>query len=338
MTLLKNIRESLLFLIASRETLMLFTEDDEIKDFLKNEATDYEILSLLIDGVFPEEKYNLDEEVRLFDILNEQTLLVESVFAEVFGADLIEPMKKLHSPYPLSSTKPNMDHQLKYLEEKPLSKAAQLQLQRSRERLKRARELAKSKELAKAAEKGKEVVAKTAEKAKGVVKKVVPGKKKPVKDVLPAGWGDAGAGAKPAVGTTKTHGDVIKAAQSGLKTKLDAIGKAATSAGQAISQAIKGASPEQLAIGGGALAALALYGSYKTYKRFLGKAARACKGKKGADKTVCMKNYKIAAYNGQIKDLQAASKGCSKSKNPKQCVGKINQKIQKLKTKILKAK
>jgi hypothetical protein len=167
MTLDKNIRESLLFMIAAREALTLFSEDVKVKNFLISEATDYEILSLLLNGVFPKEKYNLEEEILLFDKLQEQFLICKENLAEAFGVDILEPMKKIHTPYPFSSSKPNMEHQKKYLEEKKLSRAALLQLQRSRERIEKARELAKQgKGVKQAAEKGEEVIKKTADVAK----------------------------------------------------------------------------------------------------------------------------------------------------------------------------
>lgn len=83
-----------------------------------------------------------------------------------------------------------------------------------------------------------------------------------------------------------------------------------------------------------ALAALIVTVSYKFYKRFLSKSARACKGKSGIEKTSCMKRYQIEARKGQIAQLQKGMKICSKSKNPTKCRLKIDGKIRKLKTQL----
>ena len=74
----------------------------------------------------------------------------------------------------------------------------------------------------------------------------------------------------------------------------------------------------------------------KLYKRFLTKAARACKGKSGTEKTLCMKEYRIKALEMQIKELQKAKKYCAKSKNPVKCKHLLDSKIYKLRMKIQK--
>jgi len=75
--------------------------------------------------------------------------------------------------------------------------------------------------------------------------------------------------------------------------------------------------------------------SYKAYKSYLSKAARACSGKKGAEKTSCMQKFKVQATKEKIKVLQngMASK-CSKSKDPNACKKNIQKKINKEKAKL----
>jgi hypothetical protein len=93
-------------------------------------------------------------------------------------------------------------------------------------------------------------------------------------------------------------------------------------------------SPTGLAIGGAALGALAIYGATKTYKRFFSKAAKACAGMSGGDKTRCMNRYKVQGLQAQIKDLQGGASVCQKSKNPDKCQGVITQKMASLQKKI----
>lgn len=88
------------------------------------------------------------------------------------------------------------------------------------------------------------------------------------------------------------------------------------------------------AVGGVVLATALLYGGYQTYKRFFSKAAKACAGKSFSEKTQCMENFKKQAIQAQIKDLQAGSKACAKSKDPGVCKSKIQKKISKLQSKL----
>jgi hypothetical protein len=83
-----------------------------------------------------------------------------------------------------------------------------------------------------------------------------------------------------------------------------------------------------------AVAALVLTVAHATYKRFLSKAARACKGLSGDNKTSCMNRYKREATKKQVSDLTLGIQGCSKTKNPLKCKQKIGNKINKLKAQL----
>ncbi len=85
-----------------------------------------------------------------------------------------------------------------------------------------------------------------------------------------------------------------------------------------------------------ALAAAIITTSVVIYKRFLAKAARACKGKSGTVKSDCINNFKIKAHKEQIKKLSKDKSLCKKSKNPAKCVYKVGNKIAKIKKKIQK--
>jgi len=84
-------------------------------------------------------------------------------------------------------------------------------------------------------------------------------------------------------------------------------------------------------IGGAALAALVIAGSYKIYKNYFSKAAKSCKGKSGEEKTACMTNYRENAYKLQQDVLKKSLDMSNKSKDPSVFKKKIEIQIRKLK-------
>jgi hypothetical protein len=89
-----------------------------------------------------------------------------------------------------------------------------------------------------------------------------------------------------------------------------------------------------MGIGGAVAAALIITVAYKMYKRFLSKAARACKHKSGDEKTSCMNKYKKEALKQRIKALNQGMASCSKTKNTGKCKQKITGKIRKLQAQL----
>lgn len=89
-------------------------------------------------------------------------------------------------------------------------------------------------------------------------------------------------------------------------------------------------------VGGAALAALGGYGAYKLMQRMFSKAAQACKGLSGSQKTTCMNNFKKKALQQQISELNKAAQACNKTKNPDKCKEKIAKKVQAITLKIQK--
>lgn len=87
-----------------------------------------------------------------------------------------------------------------------------------------------------------------------------------------------------------------------------------------------------------ALATLTGYVLKKISQRTLSKGAKACRGKSGKDKTLCMKQYEIEVVKLQMKVLQKTLAACNKSKNPGMCKAKMNIKIEKIKKTIEKLK
>jgi hypothetical protein len=87
-------------------------------------------------------------------------------------------------------------------------------------------------------------------------------------------------------------------------------------------------------IGGIVLAAIIATAAYKVYKGYLSKAAKACQGRKGEDKTKCMKDYKRKAVQEEIKAMTKLMSECSKSKEPVKCKNAIKKKIDSKKKKL----
>ena len=70
------------------------------------------------------------------------------------------------------------------------------------------------------------------------------------------------------------------------------------------------------------------------YKRFLSKAARACAGMGGTEKTACMNKFKQDVIKAQINTLQSGLAKCAKTKDPDKCKAKVIKQIAKLKAKL----
>ena len=78
------------------------------------------------------------------------------------------------------------------------------------------------------------------------------------------------------------------------------------------------------------------YASYKLYKRFMSKAAKACQDKKGKVKTICMNQYQLKALEASKKPFTDGMKNCSKAKEVQACKAKFNKKINAINKRITK--
>jgi len=89
-----------------------------------------------------------------------------------------------------------------------------------------------------------------------------------------------------------------------------------------------------------ATAALAVtfWAAHKMYKRFLTKAARACKSLSGRAKTACMLGHQVQGLEKAKAVIVKASASCSAAKDPSKCKEKIGKKIAKYDKRITKAK
>jgi hypothetical protein len=87
-----------------------------------------------------------------------------------------------------------------------------------------------------------------------------------------------------------------------------------------------------------AVVGMAAYAAVKVYKSKLSSAARACKGKKGDEKKVCMAKAKVSAYQAQIQALASKKNVCSKAKDTAKCKARIDKKVANMKAKLAKVK
>ena len=83
-----------------------------------------------------------------------------------------------------------------------------------------------------------------------------------------------------------------------------------------------------------AVAAAVAAASYAVYKRYLSRAAQACAGKGGDEKTLCMQNYKRAATQQRMANMKRNMSKCQQTGDPRHCQGKIKQTIDHLKSKL----
>jgi len=396
----QSIAESILFLLSARESLCYMVEGssvdhkDTLKNFLMNEASDYEIMHMLIHEEMPNEKYNFSDEVRLFSDLKEQVLINFSTIGKYLGEDAVTFINKVDTVYPdFSSAAPILefqldtkDHVLNELFDKEgtgIQKAIDFfkgigskhtidadATGKKVDAIKKSISsyLGAAGRKAVATGKGEVAVLKLTNKGvdPAVARKMVASQKGLLSKIGVDNYVKGAAGQvkraaalakdKAAAATdaaqSKAIGGAAKAGEKmglrggptpqapGMAAKaakmLATIKLKAQAAGPALSQAVT--SPAGMAVGGAALAALALYASVKVYKRFMSKAAKSCAGQSGSAKTMCMKKYQHSAIGAQVKDLTSAMSACAKSKSPEKCKVPIQKKISKLQVKMQKMK
>ena len=135
-----NLQESLLFSISARETLCLLVNESkishktELKSFLINEATNYQIMSLIIDGILPLDEINYFDELVLFERMRIEVKENKDFIYELFGVDLFDDItKKVDSINPeFFNVKPlledNMDPKIRSMLDSAKKAAAKVDL------------------------------------------------------------------------------------------------------------------------------------------------------------------------------------------------------------------
>jgi len=106
-----NYNDSVLFLLSARMALKESIElssiesKDRLKEFILKEASDYQVMSLLVDGVLPEEKQNKEAERIIFSRLKEQLIFNYDIISEVISSTLTNNIIfEVDSIYPKYST------------------------------------------------------------------------------------------------------------------------------------------------------------------------------------------------------------------------------------------
>lgn len=351
-----NLGDSLLFMLSCREALAGIVESSSIptsergrtKDFLFNEATDYQIMSLILKGELPKEKYNIYEETILHMELKEQVLMLseflDSQFGEGISLNIITEIGPLYPNY--SSSKPIVEFLLSS-KGKVISEGPAAEVGGAAEKVNRLwtafKNTAVGKDLAPGSAMRDSEVKKyfmgVLSKAKGNVDAAIQAVKDDAnKGFLKSKFEKVNKMMSPSekrLAPAAPEGWWAKL-QSQVRVKSSGAKNAMDSAIQQAQQFSKD-NPNAKVVAGAALAALAIYGGYKTYKRFLSKSAKACSGNKGVERKVCIKKYQSQAIQAQISDLKAAAARCTASKDPGKCKATIGNKIQKLQSKAQSA-
>lgn len=338
----QSIGESVLFMLSARRTLAEMVEDSGHKsanvmvNFLMNEATDLEILSLLVEGYLPDEKYNAGGEVILFSRLKEQALANSATMIEMMGESSFNDfMTRVDTVYPhMSTAGPMLEF---FAAQSPEITGAMLLSEGPYSALaaKKAAALAKTGPLSTMSSGGK-TFSQNAAAGKGAAisatnkaHQLAGGKGSAIDATTQrlSSYGKPDTGGGPA----GFKPDVIKQTEPGMLAQIKAHIQSASDAVSAFAK-----TPAGHVVGGAAVAALLAYAAAKTYKRFFSKAAGACRGMSGGAKTDCMEKYRGRAYMAQAADLQRGMASCAKARNPESCKSAVGGKIERLKAKASK--
>lgn len=84
----------------------------------------------------------------------------------------------------------------------------------------------------------------------------------------------------------------------------------------------------------GALAAVGIYAAYKGIKKMLERKKSACNGLSGPQKSQCIQRANIDATKSQIQSLTRLIPGCAKTENPEDCKNNIKSKIMSLQNRL----
>lgn len=82
----------------------------------------------------------------------------------------------------------------------------------------------------------------------------------------------------------------------------------------------------KVAVAAAGIGAITFVG-YQIYKLYLAPSAKACKGKKGNQKQICVLKFKINAADKAIEALKQGIEGCKERFDPQKCKYSIQQKI-----------
>ena len=92
-----NVADSLLFSLSARDairdTVNLSSIENkvEVKNFITNEASDYQVMSLLVNGELPKQKFNPIKEINLFSELKSSIVENHDLVVDLVGEE--EPIR-----------------------------------------------------------------------------------------------------------------------------------------------------------------------------------------------------------------------------------------------------
>ena len=342
-----NLNESLLFLLSMRETLCLLIDESnisykkELKSFIINEASDYQIVSLILDGELPLDESQYFNELVLFERIRIEVKENKNLICEMFGADIFDDVaKKVDSISPKFSTRKPLleDDDNPYSIQNMLKNAGKPSTKVTPSKYKIDPKIKAMLDSAKKAEKKyhasfdlkpKADISSTSKVIKKAIDKpkIIPAKPVPTKIISKVVDKSSITAPKPDVKKAVSLRANIDKAFNNLKQQAQSGTQAATSFVKAHPGAIAGV----------LLAVLAIYASVKIYKRFYSKAAKSCSSYKGIKKTTCMKKFQLTGYKAQLMDLKKAATQCGLTKDPEKCVKTIKSKMDKINKKISKA-
>ena len=84
------------------------------------------------------------------------------------------------------------------------------------------------------------------------------------------------------------------------------------------------------------LVAAAVATSSVVFGRFLSQAAKSCSGKKGKEKTLCIKDYRVRANLAKLSALKREMGKCNQTNNVKKCRNMFMKHVKKIEGKIKK--
>jgi hypothetical protein len=124
-----NLTESIQFLICMRRAVaeavcksnqLSDIQRVNLRNFVLKEASDYEIMSLALNGELPDKKYDSNAELRLFSNLKEAIYVDYKELSEALDVDVLQTIISEIGPiHPITSTAlPVLEH---YLSEEPMS-------------------------------------------------------------------------------------------------------------------------------------------------------------------------------------------------------------------------
>jgi hypothetical protein len=297
---MKHPLNSLLFLTMARKSICeIFDEEsddnNEVKKFITNEASDYQIISILTTGDIPLEESTFDDEIIMWENFKRWVVTRSTTLTEIFDyispeimESVIEDITFEMGPVSdlfLSSAAPILEFHTEsgYLQEVLAESAKKdLELAKDWSGYKNTKSFISSKLAAnkkriearrKKVEKGQKELEKAGKKTAAKVKAT---KEAPAAKIRKQQKGVA---------------NIVKMRAADKAVKDKATADAAKAAAKRASD-IKATKNIAIAAGVGAVGA---YAAKKAYDRYFSKAAKACKGLSGSERSACIKKAKASA-------------------------------------------